>query len=101
MKSSLNTLMHEIEIFDPESGSFPASEEERCIVKIQLLAAQIIVDDVCKIKEVSPNLSNNEIIDQLLHNWTENIRDFSSTLVESRCGKFPVSIAAGDGQECR
>jgi hypothetical protein len=100
MKNGLDALMRDMGIFNPEDGSLPTSDEERYVIKIQLLAAQIIVDDVCKIKKISPNLKNDEIIDQLLHNWMENIRNFSSDLIESHYEKSPISVIAGSGQEC-
>ncbi|MDR2723945.1 MAG: hypothetical protein LBB25_01915 [Holosporaceae bacterium] len=84
MDNDLNILIRKLKIVDAETGISPSSEEELDVIKIQLLAAQIIADDVKKIKKISSNSTNIEIIDQLLYNWTENIRDFTFAIIESR-----------------
>jgi hypothetical protein len=84
MNDDLNILIKKLDIVDAETGISPSSEEERGVIKIQLLAAQVIVDDVRKIREAFPDLSDEEIIDQLLYNWTENIRDFATVLIASK-----------------
>ncbi|MDR1982945.1 MAG: hypothetical protein LBQ08_04090 [Holosporaceae bacterium] len=76
MYDNLDTLMEELKIIDRETKAAPDSEKERCVIKIQLLAAQIIIDDMRKIQKISPHLSSEEIVDQLLYNWTANIKDF-------------------------
>ncbi|MDR1551182.1 MAG: hypothetical protein LBS14_00685 [Holosporaceae bacterium] len=79
--SSLDDLIKKICKIEGESGALPPPEKERHLIQVQLLAAQIIVEDLLKIKEVSPYLSNREIIDYLLHNWTENMRGVISAIM--------------------
>jgi hypothetical protein len=78
MNDDLDILINNFGIIDAETGVSSFSEEERCVIKIQLLAARVIGDDFQKIKEIFPHLPDEEIIDHLLHNWTENIRDFTA-----------------------
>ncbi|MDR2781806.1 MAG: hypothetical protein LBB21_05150 [Holosporaceae bacterium] len=83
MNNVLDVLMQDLRIIDPETGKIPDSEEECCVIKIQLLAAQVIADDIQKIKKVSPTLSDDEILNKLLCNWMENIRDFTTAVISS------------------
>ncbi|MDR0753247.1 MAG: hypothetical protein LBE95_01085 [Holosporaceae bacterium] len=84
MNDDLDILIKKLGIVDAETGVTPSSEEELGVVKIQLLAAEVIADDVKKIRNAFPHLTDEEIIDQLLHNWTENIRDFVISLIAIR-----------------
>jgi hypothetical protein len=100
MNSNLDTLVKDLGIFDLETGEIPISDGERHAIKIQLSAAQLIAEDVLKIREVSRNLSDDEIIDGLLHNWIENIRDFASAAIKLRRTEFSLSAGGQENREC-
>jgi hypothetical protein len=78
---NLDTLIKRLCIFNNETGLPPTSEKEMSLLKIQLLIARIIASDLIRIKEVSPELPNDEIIDYLLGNWTENLRSFVTAIL--------------------
>ncbi|MDR0678372.1 MAG: hypothetical protein LBF44_02440 [Holosporaceae bacterium] len=83
MYDNLDALIKDLEIVSLETKTAPTSNKERCVIKIQLLAAQIIEDDMDKIQKISPHLSKEKIMDQLLDNWTANIKDFISAMAKS------------------
>ncbi|MDR2158287.1 MAG: hypothetical protein LBO02_03170 [Holosporaceae bacterium] len=83
MRDNLNALIKEFGIIDAETKARPVSKDEWRIIKIQLQAAKIIASDVRKISKVYPHLSKCEIIKYLLNNWTKNIEDFASAMLEA------------------
>jgi hypothetical protein len=83
MNDNLDLLIKDLGIIDDETRTVPSSEKEKNLLKIQLLVAQIIADDVQKIKKASPHLSDEKITDYLLFNWTENLKSFVSAMLSS------------------
>jgi hypothetical protein len=80
---NLDALIEDLEVVNSETKAAPISDKERCVIKIQLLAAQIIMQDINKIQKISPHFSNEETMEKLLDNWVANIKDFISAMTKS------------------
>jgi hypothetical protein len=80
-------------ITDAKTGMPPLSEENRAIVKLQLLAAQVLARDVLLLKNaktVSDEISTDAIVDRLAKTWSENIADFAKQMLSNNELKLNV-----------
>jgi hypothetical protein len=83
--------MKDLKIIDPETGTTPISDDAQRIIGIQLMVAGIVADDARKIMKISPHLSEKKIIEYLLGNWTESIRDFASEMIAKQVDVDDIS----------
>jgi hypothetical protein len=90
----LGTLMNVMGITDFETGMPPLSEENRAVVKLQLLAAQVLVRDVLLLKDATKTVDNeasaNVLVDKLAATWAENIADFAKQILSNNGLKLNV-----------
>jgi hypothetical protein len=88
MHRNVDILVKDLGIVDAETGAPPASGEELHVVKLQLQAAQIIADDVRRIRKSASfgRRSNGPIIRRLLENWVKNIEDFTLAVIARESG---------------
>jgi hypothetical protein len=84
--SRLGILIDVMGITDDRTGMPPLSEENRAIVKLQLLAAQVLARDAMLLrnaKTVDEEVSADVLIDRLARTWTENIADFAKQMLSN------------------
>jgi hypothetical protein len=81
--SILESLIHKLQITDLQTELPPLSPEEKIVVKIQLLAAQIILRDAQLVKDEDSSRSLEELFKEFSQNWRENIEHFANALYEN------------------
>jgi hypothetical protein len=92
----LDTMVDAMGITDLETGMPPISDEERAMIKLQLLAAQILVRDVLLVLEKNRVNGDGEasidvLVDRFASVWSENIANFAKQVLSEDVLKLNVT----------